>query len=71
LPCETGAHQELALDILASGGLQPSEETEAVNVESGNLCLSPNSGCGQIWPKIWKLSLTNRTLFLFLSFNIL
>jgi hypothetical protein len=39
---ETGAHQELLLDILASEALWPSEEAEALNDESGNLCLSSN-----------------------------
>jgi hypothetical protein len=46
-----GAHQELLLDILASEGLLP-EEAEAVNDESGNLCLSSNRGLTQIKPKI-------------------
>ena len=40
---ETGAHQELPLDILASEALWSSEDAEALNDESGNLCLSSKS----------------------------
>jgi hypothetical protein len=52
LSSAAGAHQELPLDILASEGLRPSEEAEAVNDESGNLCLFSNRGLSQIKPKI-------------------
>jgi hypothetical protein len=60
LSSETGAHQELPLDILASEALWPSEEAEALNDESGNLFLSCNSGLKyrvkyhQSPPKVWK-----------------
>ena len=41
---ETGAHQELPLDILASEALWPSEEAVALNDESGNVRWSCNTG---------------------------